>query len=321
MLRVARRVAPRAVVWLSIRLGGGFSFPETLRRIEEDGEPPGLSPQRLLRMFPELASITVRDVEISGPHGPVPGRIYLPAGPAGAGFVWVHGGGFVSGTLDGAESHWVGLALASRGIAVLALDYRKAVRGVRYPVPLDDVEAGWRWAVAHAAGELRVPPQALHLGGASAGGALVAGLTKKLRDAGAPLPRTLVLAYPMLHADASPYPPDQLAGLRKRSPYPLFSTADLLDLAANYAGGDAMLADPYAFAANGRLDGQPPIFIVTGEFDSLRFSAQAYAAAVTDAGGTVTIEMEPRAPHGALSAPGGDFGHRSLQRIARWLLN
>lgn len=53
----------------------------------------------------------------------------------------------VSGCLDTYESDWVASALAARGLPVLALDYRKALHGVRYPVPRDDVLAGWHWAV------------------------------------------------------------------------------------------------------------------------------------------------------------------------------
>ena len=34
------------------------------------------------------------------------------------------------------EAHWVSLALAARGFGVLSLDYRKALRGVHYPVPV-----------------------------------------------------------------------------------------------------------------------------------------------------------------------------------------
>jgi acetyl esterase len=322
---VARRVLPPAV----IRLAAGRAEPpfrELLAIAEESGDLPDPAPEAqpatLLRMFPELASVEVREVGIHGPHGPVAARAYLPEGPPAAALVWVHGGGFIGGTLDGAESNWVGLALARRGIAVLALDYRKAVGGVRYPVPLDDVEAGWRWAAANAADALRVNPAALHLGGASAGGCLAAGLAKKLRDApSAPRPRTLVLAYPMLHADpAATYPADEVARLRKKSPYPLFRPEDTRELAVNYAGRASVLADPYAFPANGPLGGQPPMFILTAEFDMTRLSGQAYAAAVTEAGGAVTLVMEPGAPHGALARPSGEFGPRSLERIARWLL-
>lgn len=325
---VAMRVAPRALARLSARRRGGSLPPFTgsLRAIEVMGDVPDPSPDaqpdELLRMFPELASIEVREVEIPGPHGPVPGRVYLPEGPAVTGLVWVHGGGWVTGTLDGAESNWVGLALARRGVAVLTLEYRKAIRGTSFPVPLDDIEAGWLWAAAHARDILGVSPGALHLGGASAGGNLVGGLGKKLRDTpAAPVPRTLLLAYPILHSNLSVYPIGKLESLRKASPHALYTTDDLLHAIRNYAGRRSVLADPYAFAANGPLGGQPPVFVLTAEFDTLRFSGQAYAAAVAKAGGDVTIEMEPGAPHGALSHPSGEFGPRSLDRLARWLLS
>jgi len=113
---------------------------------------------------------------------------------------------------------------------------------------------------------------------------------------------------------------DEVARLRKKSPYPLFRPEDTRELAVNYAGRASVLADPYAFPANGPLGGQPPMFILTAEFDMTRLSGQAYAAAVTEAGGAVTLVMEPGAPHGALARPSGEFGPRSLERIARWLL-
>jgi acetyl esterase/lipase len=220
-----------------------------------------------------------------------------------------------------AESHWVGLALARRGLAVLALDYRKAIRGTRYPAPLDDVAAGWQWAAGHADEALGVSPGRLHLGGASAGGALAAGLASRLRDTPvAPAPRTLVLAYPMLHPDAGSFPAAALARLRRRSPYALMSLADLRLFAENYAGSPAVLTDPYAFPGTGPLGGLPPVFVLTAEFDPLRFSGEAYAAAVTQAGGTAKVVTEPRAPHGVLGDPAGELGRRSLDRIAAWLL-
>lgn len=330
-LAVARRVAPRATAWLAVRRGGDQSFAALLRQAEEHGclpdDAPESDPARLLQMFPDLAAVPVREVEIPGPHGPVPGRVYQPDGPPAAdspapGLAWMHGGGFVSGTLDFAEAHWVGLALARRGIAVLTIGYRKAIRGTRYPVPLDDIAAGWAWAVAQAPGALGVSARDLHLGGASAGGALAAGLAKRLRDtAEAPPPRTQVLAYPVLHGGAGAFPAAEVTRLRRRSPYPLFSAGDLHLVAANYAGSAGALADPYAFPANGPLGGLPPAFVLTAEFDLLRLSGEAYAAAVRQDGGTAVVEMEPRAPHGALARPSGEFGHRSLDRVAAWLLH
>jgi acetyl esterase/lipase len=103
----------------------------------------------------------------------------------------VHGGGFVGGDLDMAEANWVSLALAARGYAVLSVEYRKALHGVHFPIPSDDVLAAWNWATAHAP-DFGAAPDALHLGGASAGGNLVAGVTKRLRDANGVVPVSLV---------------------------------------------------------------------------------------------------------------------------------
>ncbi len=40
------------------------------------------------------------DLEVAGPHGPIPVRVYEPDGPAEAVLVWAHGGGFRHGDLD-----------------------------------------------------------------------------------------------------------------------------------------------------------------------------------------------------------------------------
>ncbi|MEV4041105.1 alpha/beta hydrolase [Streptomyces umbrinus] len=128
----------------------------------------------LVRQFPELAQVAVRPLRL-GP-AEVPARVYRhPAPSAGSALVWVHGGAYVSGNLDMHESHWVALALAARGIPVLAL-------------------------VEHSAEALGVAPDALHLGGGSAGGNLAASVTRCLIEEGAPALRSLVLAYATVHA-------------------------------------------------------------------------------------------------------------------------
>src|SRR5687768_2615423 len=105
----------------------------------------------LLARFPELAAVAVTEPEIAGPHGEVAARLYRrPDVAPAAALVWAHGGAFVAGDLNMAEAHWVGLALAARGVPVLSIDYRKVLHGVTYPVPSDDVLAAWSWAVDHA---------------------------------------------------------------------------------------------------------------------------------------------------------------------------
>jgi len=74
--------------------------------------------------------IEIEAVVVDGPHGDVPGRLYTPAVGTGALLVWAHGGAFVFGDLDMPEADWVARTLASTGVTVLSVDYRKAGGGV-----------------------------------------------------------------------------------------------------------------------------------------------------------------------------------------------
>ncbi|WP_193596609.1 alpha/beta hydrolase [Microbacterium sp. YJN-G] len=301
-------------------------FPDLLRLVKAlDGRlpdpTPESDPERLLALHPGLASIDVEDLRIPGPRGDVPARFYKPEAPARAGFVWIHGGAFIAGDLDGAEANWVSLRLAAGGIAVLSLDYRKALGGVHYPVPLDDVAAGWDWAVRNAE-RFGVPVSSLHLGGASAGANLAAGLAKRVRDThGAARPASLVLAVPLVHARHPDLSDEDLRTMRAGAPGAIFEPEDIVHMVNNYAGTRSVLADPYAFAANGDLTNQPPMLVLTSEFDSLRPSGEAYAAAVAAAGGVAKLMMVRGAPHAALVNLESASGRFSIEAIADWILN
>ena len=257
---------------------------------------------------------TIDDFDIAGPHGPVPARLYRPAVPSGEGLVWVHGGSFIAGNLDMNEANWVAMVLAVRGITVLSLDYRKALDGVRFPVPSDDVLAGWRWAAKNSH---QLSDSRLHLGGASAGGALACGVAMRLRDNGEGLPRSIVLAYPLLHPQspqASAELAEKTATLPRRQ---RFLPDDVEQMSANYAGD--LASDPYAFPGNdpGQL---PPILIVNSDRDDLRGSGEEFARQVRATGASVTCSFEPGSTHGHLDRPGQPEGFRTLDTISRWIL-
>lgn len=264
-----------------------------------------------------MVDSATQDIEIPGPHGPVPARLYRPEAPSGEGLVWVHGGSFIAGSLDMNEANWVAMVLALRGITVLSLDYRKALDGVRFPVPSDDVLAGWRWAVENRRA-LAVSDDRLHLGGASAGGALACGVSMRLRDSGEGLPRSIVLAYPLLHPQ-SPAPSAEL--VEKTATLPRrqrFLPDDVLAMSANYAAGRA--SDAYAFPGNDAGDRLPPILIVNSDRDDLRGSGEEFARQVLAAGGSVRSSFEPGSTHGHLDRPGEPEGQRTLDTMSRWIL-
>ena len=156
---------------------------------------------------PAPPAVDVRDDAAPGPHGPVPVRVYTPAGggtdlPC---LVWLHGGAFRMGDLDMPEADWTAREICERaGAVVVSVDYRLCVGGVTYPVPHDDAVAAVRW-VRDGAASLGVDPARISLGGASAGGNLAAGATlqaPRRRRLGARA--RLLLAYTTLHAVVPP---------------------------------------------------------------------------------------------------------------------
>ena len=273
----------------------------------------------LKRRFPALADVEVTDLELDGPHGPIPSRRYVgPRGSgSGPGLVWVHGGAFVTGDLDMPESQWVGLELAARGIPVLALDYRKAVGGVHHPVQSDEVLAGWLAAVR---GDLLgVDTQRLHLGGASAGANLSAGVVGRLMAESLPRPASLILVYPVLHGVLPPASPAAAAAAETLPPELRFTPAFMRAVNLNFVGEPRRLCDAVAFPANGVVPGLPPTLVLTAEADDLRASGEAYATQLAEAGIPVAIDFEHGTVHGYLDHPGLGAAVASIDRLARWL--
>src|SRR2546430_3976479 len=94
----------------------------------------------------------VRDLTADGPGGPIPLRVYRPAGVAAGAplpvLVYYHGGGWVIGDLDTHDVQCRQIT-AEAGITVVAVDYRLAPEH-KFPAAVDDPGAAARWGVAHA---------------------------------------------------------------------------------------------------------------------------------------------------------------------------
>ncbi len=213
---------------------------QLIRELELNGPLPDprtdIDHQSLVSLYPELGAVSAVDITVPTPEGGVPGRVYRAPGAALAGFVWVHGGAFIAGDLNMPEAHWVSLYLASQGISVLSLDYRKALHGLKYPAPSHDVRAGWLWAVENSSALGLATADDLHLGGASAGAALTAALTGRLRDDAGQMPASLLLAYPLVHAEI-PALSEELGKKMDGVPAELaFGTAFIRDINLNFAG-------------------------------------------------------------------------------------
>ncbi|MGY4859075.1 alpha/beta hydrolase [Cryobacterium sp. AP23] len=270
---------------------------------------------------------------IPGPHGSIPVRIYPAQGVDGAapGLVWLHGGGFAYGDLDMPEADWVSGQLAARGIGVVSVFYRLAPplpvdpagelaeTGWHFPVPSDDVIAAFEWTLAHA-DELGLDVQSTSLGGASAGGALAAAATLRLRDAGIHSPSRVLLAYPTVHAALPALSAELAATLDGLPEESRFTPHAVARMNLNYAGTPAALADPHAFPGGHDLAGLPPTLIINSDRDSLRSSGEAYAGELRAAGVDVTCLREDGTVHGHLNTPEHPGAVASITTMAAWLL-
>ncbi|MEV4686205.1 alpha/beta hydrolase [Microbacterium sp. LWH3-1.2] len=304
--------APVMVEWFGA--GGWTPIPDLVDVLEKDPAAydarPGARPAEDKALLAK-AGVTVTDLTIPG-DVPVQARLYRPAEPhVSAAVVWVHGGGFIFYSLDGPEAHHISSVLAAGGIAVLSLDYRKAIGGVHYPAPSDDILTGWLWATQNLDRLGIEQVEELHLAGASAGGNLAAGVAKRLRDGAGPLPASVALAYPFIGPNAQPV---------ENPPTEAFPDWWLEQMAQNYVGDTALLTDPYAFPLNGTVAGLPPTFLVLSDIDTIRPSGEAYAAALESAGVETHVHVEPGTTHGQLDRPGTRGAEETIAAIQDWLL-
>jgi acetyl esterase/lipase len=299
-------------------------FETLIRQLEESGPQPApwehMTAEWLKGEYPHLDGVVISDVDVLGPHGPVAARLYRAAAESGHALVWVHGGGFIAGDLEMPEANWVGMELAARGIPVLSIDYAKALNGVRHPVPSDEVLSAWLLAASRAQELFGADADHLHIGGASAGANLTAGVTLRLRDGEGPLPASLLLLYPLVHP-ALPEPSAATTqAVSTLAPEQRFAPHDIEYVNLNYVGDEAGLSDPIAFPGLAVLDGQPPVRIIVSERDDLRPSGELYAEQLAAADVTVTLTVEPNAAHGHLNEPGSPEALRSLDRMTAWVL-
>jgi acetyl esterase/lipase len=306
-------------------VAGAGSFAELLANPSGEQRLEAFSAGTAPYTAPDVA---VRSVDVPGPNGPVPVRLYrvppsdasadIPAAVGGLpALVWVHGGGFAGGGPDMREADQLAREVAARtGGIVLSVDYRLARGGVHFPVPHEDVLAAWLWALEHAA-ELGADPRTLCLGGASAGGNLAVGAALYLKDSGRPMPAKLLLAYPFLHAELpEPGQPEapEMAGLPRIL---RFTADDCRAMVENYIGGPLLMASSYAMPGHADPAGLPPAAVLVSEYDDLRSSAEAFVDGLRAAGIPVDVRLERGATHGYLNHSAGlGIVQRGLQFLA-----
>jgi acetyl esterase/lipase len=223
----------------------------------------------------------LRDARVPGPGGDVPVRLYVPEAPAGV-VAYIHGGGWMMGTLDSYDALLSALANAS-GAIVASIDYRLSPEH-RFPAAVDDCLAAVRWIASEYAGQPRV------VAGDSAGGNLAAVVARRTRGE-LPL-RLQVLIYPVIDAAVN------TPSYREFSDGHGLSAASMRRFWNLYLdGADGNHPDASPVRATD-LAGVAPAYILTAEEDVLRDEGEAYAGALRDVGVPVELVRWPGVLHG-----------------------
>lgn len=249
----------------------------------------------------------ISELELGGPAGALPARLYDPGGFSGPAplVVYFHGGGHVVGDLDSHDPVCRHLARDVPAL-VLAVDYRLGPEDP-FPAAVDDALAAFRFAHANAE-SLGADPGRIAVAGDSAGGNVAAAAAQLAVAGGGPVPAFQALIYPVT---------DYSRVRRSRTLFAegFFLTARQMDwYRDHYLSSHEDRADPRASPILGELEGLPPAYVVTAGFDPLRDEGEAYAHALDAAGVEVTLRRESDLVHGFVNAVG--LGGRAAEATA-----
>jgi acetyl esterase len=252
----------------------------------------------------------VRDVDADG----VLCRLYYRIQPSTAVLVWLHGGGWMVGSID--EHDELCRALAHQaGCNVLSVDYRLAPEHT-YPAAVQDAWRATEWAATRY--------RRIAVGGDSAGGNLAAVTALRARDAGLPLAVQLLI-YPVL--EHRPHHPtyrefaDRYAGFNGVDDYGTYICSLIGDCWQRYIPDPTQRAAPDASplgaASHHNL---APAHILVAEHDLLRPEAIEYAQRLRSCGVHTQLDYVAGQVHGFYPLIGLlDDARRAVTRSAQAL--
>ncbi len=217
-------------------------------------------------------------------YRPGPGR--LPA------ILYLHGGGWVAGSVDTHDG--VCAALANHANAIIAsVQYRRAPENP-FPAPNDDAFAALQW-LAGSARDLDIEATRIAVAGDSAGAHLALGAAIEARDRGGPRVALQVLFYPVVAPDF------ETASYREHADSTL-TRADMIDYWNHYLPVCAAHGDHRALPLRAPLRGLPPAHVVVAGLDPLHDEGVALVERLRQHEVAAALVDEPTLVHGFLRA-------------------
>ncbi len=201
-----------------------------------------------------------------------------------AALLYLHGGGFVIGSLD-SHRHLVAEAGRAAKAWALALDYRLAPEHP-FPCAVEDAVEGYRFLLSR---DYR--PGRIAIAGDSAGGGLVVSAMVAIRDAGLPQPGCGWCISPWVDLEAIGETMST-----KAAADPTVQKAGILEMARMYLNG-ADPRSPLAAPIHANLAGIAPLLIQVGATETLLDDALRLAKAAGAADVRVDLQIWPEMIH------------------------
>jgi acetyl esterase len=244
----------------------------------------------------------------------VPTMLVKPQQPQTAmpALVYFHGGAFV---MEGAPAHFENAVryAAEAACTVVYVEYRLAPQHV-FPAGFNDCYAALEWTVANAV-SLGIDATRIVVGGDSAGGCLAAGVAQRALQEQQIDVKGQLLLYPAV--DLLCMRPSMAAF----KDVPPFKDVNAAGIAKLYLGRDASKPLPqYSSPIDGSVEGLPPAYIETPQFDPLHDQGIEYAHKLKEAGVSVELHDMPGAIHGFdVVAPKSSVSHQAMEQRIRFL--
>jgi len=204
--------------------------------------------------------------------------IAAPGAVADRVILYLHGGGYVIGSINTHRAMIARIARASKARA-LAIDYRLAPEHP-FPAAVDDATAAYRWLLAQGH-----KPAKIVVAGDSAGGGLTLAALVALRDAGQPMPAGAVPISPWTDLEGTG---DSVRSRAAKDP--MVQQENLAQSAKQYFG-DHDPKNPLISPLHANFRGLPPMLIHVGDAEILLDDATRVAERAKRAGVDVELEV------------------------------
>jgi epsilon-lactone hydrolase len=255
-------------------------------------------------LFPVAADVKCEPVNAGGVKAE---WVTAPGADAGRAVLYLHGGGYVIGSINTHRDLAARISRAAKARALI-IDYRLAPEHP-FPAAVEDSVAAYRWMLASGLSASRIA-----VAGDSAGGGLTVATLVAIRDA--------KLANPGAGVCLSPWV--DLEGLgdsmkTKASVDPMVQKDALVEMAKHYLAGQSPRS-PLAAPLYADLAGLPPLLIHVGTAETLLDDSTRLAERARKAGVKVTLEPWENMIHVfQIFAPMLDEAQQAIDKIGEFV--